>query len=322
MTVTMNEGEEQNQNDNSDASNLLFFEDSVVPDDNVSTCSRDPSIDSTKPQGPVFFRQVIFSPEVPIRLDYRGKRMDMTHGPLAGILMGLAQLNCLEVQLRKINHRHGILGLEKLFAFMVVELTNDIKKNQLPNLLGGVGPMYSFVQLFQGMRDLFWLPIEQYQKDGRIAKGLQRGANAFSTSAAMAALELTNRLVQTIQGAAEFTYDMVSPGPSVQQQRRQSSYKKKRYAQPSDIREGMTNAYHVVKEGLGDTAKTIVRVASKEHEQKGVSGAVGGVLRQIPPTVVRPIILVAEATSNVLGGFRSQLEPEFKKDAEEKWKDS
>ena len=53
--------------------------------------------------------------------------------------------------------------------------------------------------LVQGVRDLFWLPIEQYQKDGRIAKGLQRGANAFSTSAAMAALELTNRLVQTIQ---------------------------------------------------------------------------------------------------------------------------
>lgn len=101
----------------------------------------------------------------------------------------------------------------------------------------------------QGMRDLFWLPIEQYQKDGRIAKGLQRGVNAFSTSTAMAALELTNKFIQTIQGAAEFTYDMVSPGPSVQQKRRQSSSKKKkRYNQPGDIREGMTNAYNVVRE--------------------------------------------------------------------------
>lgn len=100
----------------------------------------------------------------------------------------------------------------------------------------------------QGVRDLFWLPIEQYQKDGRIAKGLQRGANAFSTSAALAALELTNRFVKIVQGAAEITYDMVSPGPSVQQKRRNSSKKKKRYAQPGDIREGMTNAYQVVKE--------------------------------------------------------------------------
>jgi len=60
---------------------------------------------------------------------------------------------------------------------------------------------YYSILLFsvQGVRDLFWLPIEQYQKDGRITKGIQRGASAFSTSTAMAALELTNRLVQTIQ---------------------------------------------------------------------------------------------------------------------------
>jgi len=78
----------------------------------------------------------------------------------------------------------------------------------------------------------------------------------------------------------------------------------------------------LIPQGLGDTAHTIVKVASKEHEQKGISGAVGGVLRQIPPTVVRPIILVAEATSNVLDGFRSQIEPEFKKENEEKWKET
>lgn len=53
--------------------------------------------------------------------------------------------------------------------------------------------------LVQGVRDLFWLPIEQFQKDGRIVRGLQRGANAFSTSAALAILELTSRLVQTLQ---------------------------------------------------------------------------------------------------------------------------
>ena len=55
------------------------------------------------------------------------------------------------------------------------------------------------IYIVQGIRDLFWLPIEQYQKDGRIVRGLQRGANSFTTSTAMAALELTNRLVQAIQ---------------------------------------------------------------------------------------------------------------------------
>lgn len=55
------------------------------------------------------------------------------------------------------------------------------------------------VVLVQGLRDLVWLPIEQYRRDGRIVRGFQRGAASFGTSTAMAALELTNRVVQTIQ---------------------------------------------------------------------------------------------------------------------------
>lgn len=51
----------------------------------------------------------------------------------------------------------------------------------------------------QGLRDLVLLPIEQYQRDGRIVRGLQRGAQSFTSSTAMAALELTNRLVQAVQ---------------------------------------------------------------------------------------------------------------------------
>jgi autophagy-related protein 2 len=63
-----------------------------------------------------------------------------------------------------------------------------------------------------------------------------------------------------------------------------------------------------------------VQVATKEHEQKGMTGAVGGVLRQIPPTIVSPIIIATEATSNVLGGMRNQLQPDARREDEEKWK--
>nr|QSV39518.1 autophagy associated protein [Locusta migratoria] len=278
------------------------------------------TIDNRPPPPPIFFRSFTFTPEVPIRLDYHGKHVDMTHGPLAGLLMGLGQLNSSELRLKRISYRHGLLGFDKLLAFVLSEWLQDIKKNQLPSLLGGVGPMHALVQLFQGIRDLFWLPIEQYQKDGRIVRGLQRGANSFTTSTAMAALELTNRIVQAIQSTAEMAYDMLSPGPSVRRRYKGTKGKRKRYSQPADIREGMANAIVLVREGLGETAQNIVRVASEEHEQKGMSGAVGGVLRQIPPTVVKPIILVTEATANVLGGMRSQLAPDARKEAVEKWR--
>lgn len=64
----------------------------------------------------------------------------------------------------------------------------------------------------------------------------------------MAALELTSRLVNVIQSTAETAYDMVSPGPSVRRKNKGPKGRRKRYNQPLDIREGMANAYTLVKE--------------------------------------------------------------------------
>lgn len=73
-------------------------------------------------------------------------------------------------------------------------------------------------------------------------------------------------------------------------------------------------------QGISETAENVVRVASEEHEQKGMTGAVGGVLRQIPGLAVKPAIFVCEATHNVLGGMRSQLKPDARREAVEKWR--
>lgn len=75
-------------------------------------------------------------------------------------------------------------------------------------------------------------------------------------------------------------------------------------------------------QGLGRAATNIVQVAKDEHELKGVTGAVGGVLRQVPATMVQPLILATEATSNVLGGVRNQILPDARREATEKWKTS
>jgi len=76
----------------------------------------------------------------------------------------------------------------------------------------------------------------------------------------------------------------------------------------------------LVDQGIKGTAANIVKVAVEEHELKGMRGAVGGVLRQIPPTIVQPVIIASEATSSVLGGMRNQLLPDKKREDEKKWK--
>uniref|UniRef100_A0A673ZD39 Autophagy related 2B n=1 Tax=Salmo trutta TaxID=8032 RepID=A0A673ZD39_SALTR len=266
-------------------------------------------------------REFWFTSEVPIRLDYHGKHVSMEQGTFAGIVIGLTQLNCSELKLRRLCHRQGLLGVDKLFSYAINEWLNDIKKNQLPGLLGGVGPIHSLVQLVQGFRDLVWLPIEQYRKDGRVVRGLQRGTASFGTSTAMAALELTNRMVRTIQAAAETAYDMVSTGSDERETKRIKQFSHYRLShQPVDLREGVANAYSVVKEGITDTALTIYDTATREHEQRGMTGAVGGVVRQLPPSVVKPLIMATEATSNVLGGMWNQIHPDARQEESQKWR--
>uniref|UniRef100_A0A7N6FAF8 Autophagy related 2A n=1 Tax=Anabas testudineus TaxID=64144 RepID=A0A7N6FAF8_ANATE len=279
---------------------------------------------SSSSDQPIYFREFRFTSEVPIWLDYHGKHVVIEQGTFAGILIGLAQLNCSELKLKQLCCRHGLLGVDKVIQYAVTEWLTDIRKNQLPGILGGVGPMHSVVQLFHGVRDLFWLPIEQYRKDGRIIRGLQRGAASFGTSTASAALELSNRLVQAIQATAETVYDILSPTPPLNRyaitEGRAPSSRPRRAAQPADLREGVAKAYDTVREGVIDTAQTLCDVASRGHEQKGLPGAVGGVLRQIPPTVVRPLIVASEATSNLLGGMRNQIKPDARKEDFLKWR--
>lgn len=73
-------------------------------------------------------------------------------------------------------------------------------------------------------------------------------------------------------------------------------------------------------QGITDTALTIYDTATREHEQRGMTGAVGGVLRQLPPAVVKPLIMATEATSNVLGGMRNQIHPDARQEESQKWR--
>lgn len=54
---------------------------------------------------PVYFRSVRFEPAVQIRIDYHGKRVELSRGPLAGLIMGLGQLQASEFKLKAIKSK-------------------------------------------------------------------------------------------------------------------------------------------------------------------------------------------------------------------------
>lgn len=57
----------------------------------------------------------------------------------------------------------------------------------------------NLIPVAQGVVDFVWLPVQHYQQDGRVVRGLQKGASSLATSTGMATVELTTRLVQTIE---------------------------------------------------------------------------------------------------------------------------
>ena len=73
-------------------------------------------------------------------------------------------------------------------------------------------------------------------------------------------------------------------------------------------------------QGIGDTARDLVNVATHGHEERGMTGAAGNVLRQLPGTFVKPFILATEATRHVLGGVKNQFVPDARREAREKWR--
>ncbi|XP_043070830.1 autophagy-related protein 2 homolog A isoform X2 [Drosophila grimshawi] len=270
---------------------------------------------------PTYFKEFVFSPALPICFDYHGRRVELSRGPITGLVMGLAQLQGSGICLREVINRRGLLGWNKLFEFVCKEWLKDIKRNQLPNILSGIGPTNAVLQLFQGFFDLFRLPLQQYNKDGRIIRGFQLGAQSFSARTAFAALEITSRIIHLLQFTAETTFDMLSAGPSLSR-RRNPKHGKRRQGRPKDLREGVANAYTIVKEGINESANTLLEAACVEHDQKGYSGAVGAVVRQLPQLVVCPAVLATQATTNILGGAKSSLVPEAKREATDKWKNA
>uniref|UniRef100_A0A095CAD7 Autophagy-related protein 2 n=1 Tax=Schistosoma haematobium TaxID=6185 RepID=A0A095CAD7_SCHHA len=152
-----------------------------------------------------------------------------------------------------------------------------------------------------------------------IIHGLRRGTRSFSTSTLWATLQLSIQGIRALQSIAETAYDLVTPGPALRSRRLY-------LRQPADIREGFGNAVNVLTRGFQMVAEDLCGATALPSEveigYKGPVGMVGDVLRQIPPTMVTPIVASCEVTANILGGLRNQLRPEAKVEDEQKWKNT
>lgn len=199
-----------------------------------------------------------------------------------------------------------------------------MKANQLADVISGIAPIRSLVNVGSGVADLLLLPIAQYKKDRRVFRGVQKGTRAFVQSAVAEGVKVGARLATGTQVILEHTEhvlgaDVVPEGQfregitaeaissPILSSRRPGSTDGglaleinealgdeetgdgavfSRYAtQPEDVREGMKTAYKSLKKNVNAAAQTILAVPMEVYEQSGSGVSVFSLIFSFPFSV-------------------------------------
>lgn len=208
--------------------------------------------------------------------------------------------------------------------------TPDVKANQLADVISGVSPIRSMVNVGSGVADLILLPIEQYRKDGRVARGLQQGGKSFVRSTGLEMMKLGARLATGTQVVLERAEGALGNKVAdsvvvIDEQDSDEEHLQSRYrAQPSDVREGVKAAYRSLANNMNSAAQTILAVPMEVYERSSgedqEGGALKAVVRAVPVAVIKPMIGASEAVSKTLMGMRNTLDPEGRAEQEDKYK--
>ena len=165
-----------------------------------------------------------------------------------------------------------------------------MKATQLADVISGVAPIRSVVNVGSGVADLVLLPIAQYKKDGRIVRGIQKGTRAFVQTTAVEAIKLGARLATgtqvileqaenvlgshfsesiTAETVPESPVDSEGTAPRWNTDEDAADLISKYAEQPLDMKEGMQSAYTSLRRNLNSAAQTILAVPMEVYERSG-----------------------------------------------------
>ncbi|KAH7913725.1 hypothetical protein BJ138DRAFT_1124124 [Hygrophoropsis aurantiaca] len=283
----------------------------------------------------IYFQHAEVFP-VDIKLDYKPRRVDyraLREGKTIE-LMNFFHFDGSEMTLRHLTF-HGITGWPRFFDSLNDLWTPDVKATQLVDVISGVAPIRSVVNVGSGVADLVLLPIAQYKKDGRIVRGVQKGTKSFVQSTAMEAIKLGARLATGTQVILEQAEGVLGGQfkDSVTTETLQIPYEDdlagneddedliSKYAeQPRGVTEGVQTAYKSLQKNFNSAAQTILAVPMEVYERSGNEGAVRAVIRAVPIAVLKPMIGASEAVSKTLMGLHNTLDPNVRHENEAKYK--
>lgn len=269
------------------------------------------------PPGEVPFLQRVEINAVPVRLDFKPKRVDYA-GLRSGRtteFMNFFVLDAADMLLRHVII-YGVSGFDKLGHTLNDIWMPDIKRNQLPSVLAGLAPIRSLVNVGGGVRDLVVVPIREYQKDGRIVRSMQKGALAFAKTTSNELVKLGAKLAigtQTVlQGAEDLLNTPHAQLVSAEDDGMDEDEAKKisLYAdQPVGVVQGLRGAFSMLERDMLVARDAIVAVPGEVVESGSAKAAAKAVWKRTPTVILRPAIGVSKAVGQTLLGAGNTLDP-------------
>jgi len=254
---------------------------------------------------------------VQVKLDFKPKRVDYA-GLRSGHTTEFMNFIILDEADMELRHTiiYGISGFDKLGKCLNDIWMPDIKRNQLPGILAGLAPVRSIVNVGGGFRHLVTVPIKEYKKDGRVVRGISKGASAFAKTTGTELVKLGAKVaigVQTVlQGAEGFLGPtMDTPNAAIEDDDSEEDTKKiSLYAnQPVGVLQGLRGGYAGLQRDLVVARDAIIAVPGEVMESGNAAGVLRAVRKHAPTVILRPAIGVAKAGGQILMGATNSLDP-------------
>ncbi|XP_019421294.1 PREDICTED: autophagy-related protein 2 [Lupinus angustifolius] len=257
-----------------------------------------------------------------VRVDYSPSHVDLAalrHGKYVE-LVNLVPWKGVELNLKHV-HAAGIYGWGSVCETTVGEWLEDISQNQIHKILWGLPTVRSLIAVGAGAAKLVSSPIENYKKERRVLKGMQRGTIAFLRSISLEAVGLG---VHLAAGAHDILlqaeYILASVPSTTPLPIKDKSMTDIRSNQPKDAQQGIQQAYESLSDGLGKSAAVLVQNPLKKYQRgSGAGPALAAAVRAVPAAAIAPASACASAVHYALLGFRNSLDPERKKESMEKY---
>ena len=270
---------------------------------------------------------------VRVKLDFKPKRVDYA-GLRSGHTTEFMNFFILDEADMILRHViiYGVSGFDRLGKMLNDIWMADIKRNQLPGILAGLGAVRSLVNVGGGVRDLVVVPIREYKKDGRVVRSFQKGALTFAKTTTSELVKLGAKVAigtQTVlqsaedlltQRRAQGRTDLAGEWEDAELDEEEKEQISLYADQPVGVVQGLRNAYASLERDLLTAKDAIIAMPGEVMESGSAGGAAKAVLRGAPTVILRPALGVSKAVGQTLMGATNSLDPGNRRRMEEKYK--